>query len=311
MVLTDLELLDSLTPAGMWDRFEQMCRASADVRILRHILGTREKMLEWIHSVGVSSDAGLASWVPPLPPESLRQIVAAAGSEEFLWTGLVDLRNVLALLARHGRSSPVGGPAVLDFGCGCGRLLRFLAQAPGAWRAVGTDVNRSHVAWCREELTRVEARQNDVLPPLDLPERSFDCIYSVSIFTHLREGVALAWLSELARLLRPGGVLVATTHGLPAVRIIRDSAVHQGMFGMTPEAADALLAALETEGFVFRPYARATLEDAQAGDDYGNAFVHARRLRDAWCPAPLELCDHLSGGLRGWQDVVVWRRSDG
>jgi SAM-dependent methyltransferase len=302
-------VLDRVTPPAMWKRFEQMCQARADIRTLRYVLGTREKMLEWIHSVGVAADADLASCVPPLPPEELRRIVAAPTPEEFLWTGLVDLATVLGQFVRYRRSYRSDTPAILDFGCGCGRLLRFSDRGDGTWRAVGTDVNRAHVEWCRQALPGVVVRENDVHPPLPFSDRSFDCVYSVSIFTHLSDRNARAWLRDLARVLRPGGVLIVTTHGAPAVGIIQSSAVHQSMFGLSVDDAHALSHSLQSDGFVYRPYTREVLTHADAGDEYGNAFVLPRHVLERWTPEALELCEHSVGGLRGWQDIVVWRRS--
>ena len=48
------------------------------------------------------------------------------------------------------------------------------------------------------------------MPPLDLEEESFDLIYSVSVLTHLDRTQELAWLDEWHRLLKPGGLVIAT-----------------------------------------------------------------------------------------------------
>ena len=50
-------------------------------------------------------------------------------------------------------------------------------------------------------------------PPTTLPSSSFDVVYAYSVFSHLNEAVGLAWVKELARALRPGGVLIVTTQG--------------------------------------------------------------------------------------------------
>ena len=44
-------------------------------------------------------------------------------------------------------------------------------------------------------------------------DETFDLIYAISVFTHLTEELGRAWIAELRRLLRPGGLLMFTVHG--------------------------------------------------------------------------------------------------
>jgi SAM-dependent methyltransferase len=44
-------------------------------------------------------------------------------------------------------------------------------------------------------------------------DATFDLVYSLSVFTHLSEPLQRFWIDELARVLRPGGFLLITTHG--------------------------------------------------------------------------------------------------
>ena len=41
----------------------------------------------------------------------------------------------------------------------------------------------------------------------------FDCIYALSVFTHLSEKMHYAWINELFKALKENGVLIFTTHG--------------------------------------------------------------------------------------------------
>ncbi len=77
----------------------------------------------------------------------------------------------------------------------------------------GADYNRRTIAWCRRNIAGVEFIDNDLSPPLPLPPEQMDCVYALSVFTHLSEAMHDAWRGELARVLRPGGVLILTTHG--------------------------------------------------------------------------------------------------
>jgi SAM-dependent methyltransferase len=301
--------MDLITPKGMWTRFEQLCSERSDVQTLFYVLGSRHKALEWIHSVGVCLDAGLGSYVPLLPPRELRELGAAPEPEVFLWTGLVDLTTVLELYERHRiTGAHAECTDILDFGCGCGRLLRFFTHAAGSWRAVGSDVDATIAGWCQENLKGTETYVNGVMPPLHHADGSFDLVYSLSVFTHLNEAEATAWLHELGRVLRPGGLLIVTTHGVHTLEIIRNSAMHQQMFGIDRAEVERILGSFGQTHFVFKRYDDSVIKRAQTSVDYGNAFIHPDYAREHWSDEYFEVCDILPAALRGWQDIVVLRR---
>lgn len=122
-------------------------------------------------------------------------------------------------LRRCGRSFS-DRRAILDFGCGDGRLLAHLVRlAPGA-SIVGVDVVPDAVARCRRRFPRCRFEVGPVTPPLRL-DGGFDLILSYSVFTHLSEANHKAWLKDLAGLLRPGGVMAHTVHSMTAVERMR------------------------------------------------------------------------------------------
>lgn len=104
---------------------------------------------------------------------------------------------------------------VLEWGCGPARIIRHLrSAAEGRIRVLaGSDYNPETVAWCSAHIPEVKFHVNGLMPPLPLPDASFDVVYNHSVFTHLSEDAQLAWAEELHRVLRPGGILVCTTHG--------------------------------------------------------------------------------------------------
>jgi len=44
------------------------------------------------------------------------------------------------------------------------------------------------------------------MPPMSYEDNMFDFVYSISIFTHLPEDMQFAWLQELQRITKPGGI---------------------------------------------------------------------------------------------------------
>jgi SAM-dependent methyltransferase len=59
----------------------------------------------------------------------------------------------------------------------------------------------------------VDVRVNPWLPPLQFADGAFDLVIVISVFTHLPRDYQDAWLAELQRVTRPGGVMLATAHG--------------------------------------------------------------------------------------------------
>lgn len=105
------------------------------------------------------------------------------------------------------------GKRVLDFGCGSGRILRYLSEMAEETEFWGCDIDGSSIEWLNAHFgDRLRFVHNGDAPPLPLESGSFDLIYAVSVFSHLTDSWA-AWLLELHRLLVPGGLLVATFHG--------------------------------------------------------------------------------------------------
>jgi SAM-dependent methyltransferase len=102
---------------------------------------------------------------------------------------------------------------VLDFGCGIGRTLRhFLNEAETAefW---GADIDAPSIDWLQENLCPpLHAWRCATSPPLGLEPGSFDLAWAVSVFTHLTFN-SIPWIVELHRVLKPGGLLIASFMG--------------------------------------------------------------------------------------------------
>jgi len=147
---------------------------------------------------------------PPLPPRRL--MVRVAGTADADWF-LRGGRAGYDAIAGHVPLDEVS--AVLDFGCGCGRVTRYFHEFAG--EVAGSDVSAQAIDWCRENLRFARFEVNGLAPPLAFADESFDLVYALSVFTHLTSELQLAWRDELRRVLRPGGRLLLTTHGISYV----------------------------------------------------------------------------------------------
>ncbi len=142
-----------------------------------------------------------------------------AGTDDanwFLESGRRSVDDLTRALAAIGRTLD-GFTDVLDFGCGCGRMSRWLVQHPGL-AVTGIDVDSPMIEWCREHLRGGQFAVNDGLPPTKYPDASFDLVVNHSVFTHLDDTYQDRWLEELGRITRPDGVLVLSFAGDAAFR---------------------------------------------------------------------------------------------
>jgi SAM-dependent methyltransferase len=121
----------------------------------------------------------------PLPPPLLRfRIAEDTNPYAFLSVGKT-LTNHLQVCLKTINASLSDFRDVLDFGCGCGRILiHVMSDFPGH-RYTGIDVDSEAIAWCRNNLSSASFKVNRPKPPLDFADASFDLIYGISVFTHI------------------------------------------------------------------------------------------------------------------------------
>jgi SAM-dependent methyltransferase len=102
---------------------------------------------------------------------------------------------------------------VLDFGVGCGRVIRWWEALGGKVRFYGTDMQPELVQWCEANLDFAQYSVNQLLPPTAYAESQFDLLYAFSVFTHLTLETQDLWLAEFSRVLRPGAHALVSVHG--------------------------------------------------------------------------------------------------
>jgi SAM-dependent methyltransferase len=148
----------------------------------------------------------------PLPPPILRvQVSGLARGEAFIVQSHHAAQAVLGGVRRAGRELEEFD-AVLDFGCGCGRVMRRWAGISGP-SFYGSDYNPKFIEWCRENLPFAQFEVNGLAPPLPFADGQFDLVYALSVFTHLTEPLQHQWITELRRVIKPGGLILFSTRG--------------------------------------------------------------------------------------------------
>lgn len=103
--------------------------------------------------------------------------------------------------------------AFLDFGSGWGRILRLFLRDFNLSRMYGFEPHLGLCFLARSLNPYACFLNGDFLPDGALPAGRFDLVVGWSVFSHLSEASATAWLREMARVMRPGGHCVFSTWG--------------------------------------------------------------------------------------------------
>ena len=103
------------------------------------------------------------------------------------------------------------GTTILDLGCGAGEFSAALAAARA--RPIAVDVAAEALRRARERAPGLDARLWAAGEPLPLADTSVDAVWAGEVIEHVAD--VAPWLSEVRRVLRPGGTLLLTTpdHG--------------------------------------------------------------------------------------------------
>ena len=105
---------------------------------------------------------------------------------------------------------------LLDVGCGYGFFLKLMAQR--GWQVEGIEISATGREYARHTLGLEVSAQP--LPRIDWPAAQFDVITLFYVIEHLADPRAV--LTEVRRLLRPGGLLLLRwPHTTPLARLLK------------------------------------------------------------------------------------------
>lgn len=97
---------------------------------------------------------------------------------------------------------------VLDAGCGDGFFASHLAKMNGVTEVVGVDISDAAVKTASQKHPHLQFRQGE-LNALPMENDSIDCAAMSEVIEHLVDVDGV--LDEIARVLKPGGILLITT----------------------------------------------------------------------------------------------------
>lgn len=205
----------------------------------------------------------------------------------------------VALFNRFSITGKQTAPSrILDFGCGYGRVTRFMrAMFPEA-EVVAADVLKDGVAFCEKTLGCTPYYSKATLSELDLPG-TFDLIYVGSVFTHLSEDLSRQLLNILSDALNPDGVLIFTLHGRKVLERISSGKQHNPLGDKTLSAFSDYF----EKGFGYADY-RKQYYDEPVG--YGTSLTHVSwTFREIAKRTDTTLAGYQERGWNNHQDVAI------
>ena len=148
------------------------------------------------------------------------------------------------------------GARALDLGCGAGEFTAELSRS-GA-RATGVDVAEAALARARAHHPELDFRLVPIEGPLPFEDGEFDLVWASEVIEHIAD--TARWLSEVRRVLAPGGRLLLTTPSHGRVRL--------ALYGIERFC--------EPLGDHLHLYTRASLRSLLEQFDFDDVWVRAR-----------------------------------
>ncbi|MGH9151879.1 MAG: methyltransferase domain-containing protein, partial [Acidimicrobiales bacterium] len=230
--------------------------------------------------------------------ELVSRVASGEDRAAFFESGRQSVRDMRAVLGLVGRD--LGSyRSVLDFGCGCGRILVHLERLADTAAVFGCDIDARAIRWASEHLPWARLAVNRPQPPLPYDDATFDLVYNHSVFTHLDEEHQDLWLAELRRVARPGATLLLTVHG---DKPLADFEVASRNAGGDPAA---VMAEVERTGISYIDHDSFT--GGPLGDAYHSTFHAPWYVMEHWSRF-FTIKAYVPQRSLGFQDVVLLER---
>jgi len=156
-----------------------------------------------------------------VPVESRVHLGYAADPQAYLQSGNRDVELMISIIKDNGITIPQNAQC-LDFGCGGGRMLRWLPSKIMQGTFWGCDTETKAITWAQNNLnSNLRLFTNLREPHLPFDDGTFDFIYAGSVFSHIND-MAEFWMLELRRIIKvDSGLLYLTFQDENSLDVIK------------------------------------------------------------------------------------------
>jgi SAM-dependent methyltransferase len=138
-------------------------------------------------------DVNFYTWKPKTLQEAKTQIInPAKGDRAFDEKGKILAKTILEICPSGRR---------LDFGCGIGRVLRYLPDDTDGYEP-NEGMRQFIPEWIPDSKHKIYTRFQD------LPKNCYDCIFEILVFQHIQQDEYRQIVRDLRRILKKGGLLI-------------------------------------------------------------------------------------------------------
>ncbi len=225
----------------------------------------------------------------PLPtPEQRLRVHGATDEGSYIIQGASTAWKIKRLLKTHFAKDVASIGNILDWGCGCGRVIQHLGDKTSK-NIFGCDIDADNLNWCKANIGFGEYTVTSIEPPLPYRANFFHLVFGISIFTHLNPKDEIRWVEELRRVVAPGGIALMSVHG----------AMTQ-FYHKTPE----VIAAIQETGW-YEVGQNVALDDSVPEPHrYRDVFHTPHRVFEIWSKY-FTILDIVQGYIGSNQDLVV------
>jgi ubiquinone/menaquinone biosynthesis C-methylase UbiE len=163
----------------------------------------------WCLSEGFRYEPWLDALLPGFPSKNIQELFTGRSGLSSMEQAF-GFYQVCKQQLSQTRLSISPDSQILDFGCGWGRISRFFLKDVHPLNLYAVDSMPKAIRLCRNLNLTCQTAHISPFAPVFFKSNSFDYIFAYSVFSHLSEKCASDWIREFQRILKPGGVVMAT-----------------------------------------------------------------------------------------------------
>jgi SAM-dependent methyltransferase len=229
----------------------------------------------------------------PMPDDFHLARIGTSNLQNYKSVGFDKFMRLQEVLIKYANKTFTDMERILDWGCGCGQVLRYFNKYHDV-EVNGADIDIVSIKWCESNLDFAKFHHVPLSPPTSFPNGYFDLIFGISVLTHLRENDQSDWLAELSRISRKGGIVLLSVHGNGGV------AFRNELFDINK------LFSWQEKGFLAIGVDRA-IDSINDKEYYTTSFQTDWYIKKQWAKY-FQIIDVIPSYIGHFQDLVVMQK---